>query len=205
MRCRLKNKHWLGMLLLGLMACNGKPTSMKRPELEAYIRNPGNGLQVEQVVNGIKAQLVYFPSDFLKMQEKEANSGADTISQKANTAYDSMYYFKLKYSIQDKEAIRQLGSFNRYSEMLQVLAFRMGQYINLTTPARDTLPVADYFFDQTYGMSNGNTLLLCFPKSGLERAAAFDINIAECGFGTGALKFRFEKDDIEATPRLAGL
>ncbi|MBO9620875.1 MAG: hypothetical protein J7539_17775 [Niabella sp.] len=207
MRCRVENRLRklitelcaLG-LLLAVTACDNGKRILSKTELESYINDKDNGLVKETEVNGVKACITYFPSDFLTLQEKENNVG-DTLAKK-NNKYDSMYYFKLKYSIQDKEAIRQLGSFNRYSEMVQVLAFRMGRYINLTTPTRDTVQLADYFFDQTYGMNNGNTLLLCFPKAEIKTSPVFDINISECGFGTGALKFAFKRSDINNVPKL---
>jgi hypothetical protein len=48
--------------------------------------------------------------------------------------------------------------------MVQVLSFQMHRFVNLTTEAKDTLPLRDYLFDQTYGLTDGNSVLLCFEK-----------------------------------------
>jgi hypothetical protein len=101
-----------------------------------------------------------------------------------------------------KEVIRQLGSFSRYGDMVQVFSFQMHQFINVTTSQKDTLPLADYLFDQTYGMSDGNTMLLCFDREKLINKETLDVNIAECGLGTGSLKFRFKQKDLAKLPEL---
>ncbi|MCH5718196.1 hypothetical protein [Niabella hibiscisoli] len=166
-----------------------KKGSLSKEELLEYVNDPDNGLTKEQEANGVKVKLSFYPSSLLVAQEQ-----ADTIPiEKLKARYGGHYYFKARFSKDGKEAIRQLGDFGKYSEMVQVLAFRMNDYVNLTTSSKDTLSMADYFFDQTYGMSDGNNLMLVFSKDQIKNANMFDINIAECGFGTGALKFSLKR------------
>lgn len=70
----------------------------------------------------------------------------------------------------------------------------------MTTPERDTIELSDFLFDQTYGASDANTVLLAFPKEKLKNKKLIEINIAECGFATGNLKFSFEKEDLDDVP-----
>jgi len=44
-----------------------------------------------------------------------------------------------------KEVIRQMGGFDKYSDMVQVFSFKMGEFVNLTTPQKDTVALTDYF------------------------------------------------------------
>lgn len=119
--------------------------------------------------------------------------------------YDGQYYFKLSYSRAGKEVIRQLGSYDRYSDMLQVMSFEMGKYITAITDTHDTLALADYLFNQEYGMTNANHLVLVFKKQDLEKAKNFAITIEEFGLGIGITQFEFKKEDLDRTPRLADL
>jgi hypothetical protein len=86
--------------------------------------------------------------------------------------------------------------------MVQVLSFQMHRFVNLTTEAKDTLPLRDYLFDQTYGLSDGSSVLLCFEKQKLENKKELEINIAECGFGAGNMKFTFKNSDIQKMPAM---
>ena len=192
------------LLCASLISCvDDTPREMSKDDLVGYIQKEKNGLVKKQEVNGITVSVSYFPWQMLVAQELDGQNKSDSaIIKKLEKNYSGQYYFKAKFSKDGQEAIRRLGSFDRYSEMVQVLAFRMNDYINLTTPKRDTIEMADYFFDQTYGMSDGNTLLLSFSKDKITGNKTIDINIGECGFGTGALKFTFERDAIEATPKL---
>jgi hypothetical protein len=200
-------KYHLGLLITIVVlltgACKHTEKSMTREQLVKYINNKENGLVQEQEVNGISTRVSYQPAQMLVAQELEGEQKKDTATIKElESKYKDYYYFLLKYSKDGKEAIRQLGDFSRYSDMVQVLSFNMQRFVNATTPQKDTLPLADYLFDQTYGMSDGNTILLSFEKAKLQNSKTIDINIAECGFKTGNLKFRFEKEQIEKTPAL---
>ncbi len=194
-------------LLIGgitmLCACSGSPKAMSRVELIKFLGDKDHGLSQEQEVNGIQVKVSYQPSSLLAAQELNnerlpAASVIDSVEKK----YKKNYYFLLKFTKDGREAIRQLGDFSRYSDMVQVLSFQMARFVNVTTPAKDTVSLTDFLFDQTYGMSDGNTVLLCFDKEKLQNKKEIEVNIAECGFGTGSLKFHFDQKDIERVPSL---
>jgi hypothetical protein len=186
-----------------ICSCNSKNKLLTKDELTRYINNKKNGLMEEQEINGIKVRLSYRPSSMMVTQETEGVQKVDSIAIiSLENKYKDNYYFLLNISKDNKEVIRQLGNFDRYSDMVQVFAFQMNQFVNLTTPQKDTIPLADYLFDQTYGMSNGNTILLAFNKNKIADKKNIEINIGECGLGIGDLKFRFEKENLDKIPKL---
>jgi hypothetical protein len=190
--------------LLLLTSCRQAREVMSRAELTQYINDSDHGLVQQQQVGGLTARLQYQPSALLVAQELETSDQKDSANIAAlERKYGSSYYFVLKLSKDGKEAIRQLGSFERYSSMVSVLSFELPRLVNLTTPQRDTVALTDYLFEQSYGMSDGNSILLAFAKEKLKNKSEIEINVAECGLGVGALKFRFHTQDLENTPRLA--
>jgi len=194
---------WLAILVFFISCEENLPDKLSKTELVKYISDKKHGLAQEQEVNGIKVRLSYQPSSMLVVQELQEEQKRDTVLIKElENKYRDRYYFLLKFSRNGKEAIRQLGGFSRYSDMVQVLSFQMNRFINLTTAQKDTVELGDYLFDQTYGMSDGNTLLMSFKKKKIEHSSAVEINIGECGFGTGALKFTIERKDIDKVPGL---
>lgn len=195
------NLIWI--LFLGSCSIN-KDEALSKAELIRYINDKKSGLVHQQEVNDITVTLTYQPSSFFVAQEMQTIPVADSLQKLAlEKKYNNYYYFRLKFSKNGREAVRQLGGFNNYSKMVQVLSFQMNRYVNLiTSPQRDTVELSDYLFDQTYGMSDGSNLLLCFDKGKVKESDFFDINIDECGFGTGLLKFRIRKSDIAKVPRL---
>lgn len=199
---RLLTLYFACLVGLLLSSCS-RPGKVDRKGMYAYLNKSSHGLQHEEEKNGIKAKLRYQPQELLIMQEweraeKQDSSLLDSLRRK----YSTFRYFVLELSKDNKEVIRELGSFGRYSDMLQVLAFQMQQYVNITTSTHDTLALSDYVFQQTFGMSNANSLLFVFPVAELQNAGAYDLNIGEFGLGMGNLRFHFREEDIKDVPAL---
>ena len=194
----------LAAILAVMTACQSRQRIVGKRDLVKYINDPRHGLVQKAKVNDVDVQVSYAPSGLMIAQELSASAAPKTKERldSLEKKYSRNYYFFLKFSKDNRELIRQLGSFSRYSDMVQVLSFQMQQYINLTTAARDTVEMSDYAFEQTYGMGNANTLLLAFPREKIDKAGALDVNLAECGFGIGSLKFKFDKADLDRVPRL---
>lgn len=191
------------VIITGFVSCSEPKSVMTKEELISYINRSKNGLSAEQEVNGVKVNITYRPASLMVVQEIGENEEANkNLIDSLTNKYSSSYYFFLKFSKNGKELIRQLGDFSRYSDMVQVFSFKMGQFVNLTTPEKDTIMLSDYFFDQNYGMSDGNTILLCFDKSKLKNKNELNINVAECGLGIGNLRFSFSKEKLDKTPCL---
>jgi hypothetical protein len=186
-----------------LSSCGGHKKLLSKRELEKYISKSENGLVKLEEVNGFKIRVSFQPSSLMIAREITDSNKTDSLFIKVlEKKYATNYYFFLNYSKGGKEAIRQLGSFSKYSKMLQVFAFKMNDFVNLTTAERDTIPLSDYLFEQTNGISRGNSMMLIFAKEKISLAGEVEINIAECGLGTGNLKFRFRKADLTSPPDL---
>jgi hypothetical protein len=180
-------------------------TRLSKQRLLKYIEK-SEAYTKEEDISGIKIRLQYMPNDLLVSQELGNGQKKDTATiRAAENKYSGQYYFTLSYSRNNKEVIRQLGSFERYSDMLRVLSFEMGKYVTASTESNDTLALADYAFNQQYGMTNANHLLLVFKREDFGKSKSVDINIEEFGLGIGNTRFEFRKRDLDEAPRLADL
>jgi cbb3-type cytochrome oxidase subunit 3 len=194
---------FLILIVASFFSCNRK--KFTKQSLNSYI-NHSAALNKEQEINGIKVRLKYIPHQLLVWQELGNAQTMD--SSKINEIqkkYSGRYYFRLSYSKNNKEVIRQLGSYDRYSDLLQVMSFEMGKYITLYTDKRDTLPLGDFIFDQEYGMTNANNLLLAFNQEKSKSSNTIDIDVSEFGLGIGNTRFEFNKRDIDEVETLCGL
>ncbi|WP_212003309.1 hypothetical protein [Chitinophaga sp. HK235] len=180
-----------------------RPSPVDKAGMETYLNKSSHHLAQQSSRNGIDISLKYMPQSMLVLQDLSktqdpGHQALDTLQKK----YASQYYFLLSFSKEGKEAIRQLGDYSLYSKMLQTLAFRMNEYVNITTASNDTVQLSDYAFQQTYGLSDANSLLLAFPAEKIRTASSFHVNIAECGFATGSERFEFKSRDIANIPEL---
>lgn len=189
-----------GLAMLALSSCG--PRTLTKAKLESLIEHSPELNQVQEI-GGIKVGLKYCPYQFLVEQELESGGSADTARLNAlKRKYEGQYYFKLSYSKDNKEVIRALGSYQRYSDMLQVFAFELGRSVNASTEKNDSLPLKDYTFTQDFGMATATSSMLVFNRDDFSGAATINVNIGEFGLGIGNMRFGFKQDALRDLPEL---
>jgi hypothetical protein len=201
----VKTKFRLAFIccFLILFSCGNPVSRLNKEQLLSFIANPKNALCQQQEIRGFKVQVCYEPSSLIAIREYEANSHKDSlIYDRLMKKYAYYYYFILKFSKNGKEAIRQLSGFDQYSDMVQKFSFGMSEFINITVPPGDTILLSDYIFEQSFGMSDANTLLVSFQKERLKHADEINFNLFECGLGIGNTRFKFTGAAIDKVPLL---
>jgi len=172
-------------------------------ELSHFVHNTENGLKKSVEVNGIKAEVTFRPTDLWVHQELGDVSGSVNEIEQLRTKYKDYYYFILSLSRSNKEALHQVqGGMEQYSELVQVLSFRMPEYTTLTTSAADTIPVADFMLNRTYGMSSSTDVLFVFNREKAKQQEWVQFNLNEFGLNIGNQRFRFRCQDLDQAPQL---
>nr|WP_199156312.1 hypothetical protein [Pedobacter sp. ASV2] len=181
----------LSLLFLSLhLSCN-KPIG-NRKELLAYVYKPENGLTSVIQAGGIEIQLSYIP---WQAQAYDNQSKKIKLNPESLIKIKDKYAFILSFSKDKKEILKQLD-FNTYSEVLQVLAFRMQNYIVAKVDGGKSISPLSCTFQQTYGMSTANDLLLIFDKKAIKTTGLITIFVKEFGLKTGDFQFKINISDI---------
>lgn len=192
----------IGLYFLSAMllcACQSKFVALE--DLSAYVMDEDHGLVKSRTFNGFSSKLSYRPRDFFIAQELEGEDVNQLAVDKLLKKYKDYHYFVWELSYDGKEALYAAGA-ERFSENVQNLAFRMGEYASLTTSQSDTIPLADAIFPRTYGMGSSTSVLMVFSGEATVDDEWLSVNIAEMGFGLGDQLFRFKNKDLNAIPRL---
>jgi hypothetical protein len=191
----MKINDWLFILWICLAGCSfsgNKKKITKQADILAFTSDSVNGLKKNEQVGAIKIGLTYKPWQLLVSRQKNAGNKRDS----SKTAYfKNKLFFVLSLSANHKEVLRQL-KFSDYSEMVQVLAFRMSQFIKAIPDEGKEVEPLECIFQQTYGMGTENEILIVFERQKLIKSDAFNIYIKEFGLNTGDLKFEFKTNDI---------
>ncbi len=190
------------LIILGYCIISCSPSALTETELKQYILEPSNNLMQEETINDVNVRVTYRPTDLLVSQElTNATDTAHISSLRAK--YNKYYYFVLSLSKNQREAIQASTMPQaQFSELLQTISFRMGAYVNMTTNARDTIPLADYVYNRTFGMGSSNDLLLVFNKEQAKSANWLQINLAEFGLGVGRQALRFNRKELDEVPEI---
>ncbi|MCZ8072425.1 MAG: hypothetical protein O9311_18935 [Cytophagales bacterium] len=193
---------FIGALATVLISCRSKTVPSEK-ELVAYVNDEGNGLKKKIKAGDTDVTVTYRPTDLLVAQELRSSERADTIKvNNLRKKYRGYYYFVLGLSKNDKEALHQTDGFGQYSELVQTLSFRMGDYVTLTTAASDTIPVGDFILDRTYGLSSSTNILFAFNRQKAIGKEWVQFNLNELGMGLGNLRLRFRSRDIVNVPSI---
>jgi len=187
--------------LLLMAACH--PEYLTEQEFRDYIADPDNGLKQEKHIKDIQVSVTYRPQDLLVAQELDgAVANAESLSQ-LQGKYKDYSYFVLSLSRDDKAVLYSMADGqDQFSQRLQILSFRMHDLVNLTTSQSDTIPVADYIFNRTFGKGTADNLLFVFSRESMEGREWVQFNLEEMGLGIGNHSFRFQMKQIDRTPKL---
>lgn len=191
-------------LILGLLALLGSctPKRLSQSALQQYVADESNGLMKSEQVKGLEVKIAYRPTDLLIAQEVGDRTPSVVELAQLEKRYGEAQYFILSFS-RDNHEVLNPQEFGQYSELVQTLSFRMGQYVQLVSSRQDTLELSDFAFERTYGMAGSNSLLLAFSTKQLQLDWDWlQVNLSELGLGVGDLRFRFERKDLENVPRL---
>jgi hypothetical protein len=187
-------------LMLCLMACRQSEMSSIN-EINQFVNDPDNNLIQHEESSGYKIAVSYRPTDLLVEQEL----GNETNEQNLHALrakYSAYYYFILSVSRQNAEALNPANGLDQYSELVQTMSFRMGEFVSMTTSKGDTISVADFILNRTFGMSTSTDVLFVFNKQKSKDSDWVQFNLNEFGLGTGNQRFRFRVNDLERSPRL---
>lgn len=184
-------------------ACSA-PDYLSEKELNAYATDPDNGLIKESALGAVKTSVLYRTTDQLVSQTLGRKLPVYPVKvEELRSQYSPYSYFVLNISKNDKDALYHSGGgFGNFSDRLQTLAFRMDDYVNLTTSKRDTIPVSDFIYPRLYGAGGATSVLFVFNNEKFKDTDWVQFNVKDIGFGFGQKNFRFRTDDIEKVPRI---
>ena len=185
---KLKNLFFISIVTISTFGCSGEITTKK--ELFRYLSDRKHGLSKESDHNGITTSASYIPYQLINSQ----NPKSRRLNNSRSTS--SYLYFVARFSKNGKELLGQLD-LNTYSDMVQILSFRMAAIISLHSENNIYINAEDCFFQQTFGLTSSNELLIVFDKKKLGNARKFELVIEEFGLGVGNLTYEFLKSDID--------
>ncbi|MCG8310014.1 MAG: hypothetical protein MI975_21640 [Cytophagales bacterium] len=182
-----------------VQSCSPEPVTEEA--LQAYVREPGNGLIKTSKRGRLEVSAVYRPSDLIVAQEQRGKATNEATVQKLKEKYGDYAYFVLSISDNGKDALYSTaGSYQQFSDNLQKLSFRMNDYLHMTTSAKDTVYLTDHHFSRMHGMGGSTQVLLAFDRNQIKNEGWVQLNLKEMGLGAGRVNLRFDVKDILNTP-----
>jgi hypothetical protein len=198
----MRRNSLLLLLLLLLISCQNK-TFDTVEEITTYINEEDNQYRYSKTINGVKYELTYRPTDLLVNQEVENKKNKKQI-ETLRKKYANYMYFNLSMSLNDRELLSNVsGDKQKFGQMVNDLAFGMEEKVNLFTPKKDTLSMADFIYPRMYGMTNNTTIMIVYPREKKYFEEDFlNFTIQDLGLDTGEVKFKINTNTIKNEPQL---
>jgi hypothetical protein len=178
----------LAMLILSLLMGCTRQELTTRQEVLSYLHQQESTLIQKNVINDMSLTLMYFPHQLAKNKNLIAQDGGSKSKQ---------LYFLLSMSKDGHELLKQVNP-EKYGELVQTLAFQMPHYIYAKIDGGQEVEAKDCLFQNTYGMSNANELLISFDAAPFKSARQAEFVIKEFGLQCGDLYYSFQMNDINA-------
>jgi hypothetical protein len=196
-----KNSILLLMLLLFVSSCTKSFDSAE--EMNAYIAAEDNAYQYKKTVNGVDYVLQYRPTDLLVKQEL-GDKHDDKQVESLRAKYHQYLYFNLSMSKNNQELLNGVARDKaKFGQMVNDLAFGMEEKVNLYTPSKDTLAMADFIYPRMYGMSNSTSIMIVYPREDKYMKQDYlNFAIQDLGLDTGEIKFKLNTQKLQNEPQL---
>lgn len=177
--------NYIPILLLVSIQISCKPALKCQGDIQKYINDTENGLSSTFQKGPLIITLAWQPWQLLANQSRN-----NQVSNSQNDKIDlSKYcYFILSMSNNKQELLRQLD-YGLYSKMVQVFSFQMQSYLTISADRKEPVKPLDCLFQQTYGTSDSNRLLVVFNMNEIKDAKELSISIKEFGLGLGIMNF----------------
>jgi hypothetical protein len=189
-----------GLLIVG--ACK-QSTFESKEELISHIMNPENGLVQTKKVNGVEYSITLRPTDLMAYQEIDGRNDEKEF-ELLRKKYKDFIYLNMSISNQGKEVLStNFKNRTDYAKNVKQMVFNMGSKIHLLTKSKDTIPLLDYIFPRTYGMSHSSTMMLVFNRdSQIFKEDYCFLTIEDFGLNTGDVSFKIATKNVLNEPKL---
>lgn len=157
---------------------------MNREQLQNYLHDEENG--VKKTINhrsGLKMEVYALRPELIYGKTKPVNK------------LDSLQYFMISFSKENREALLQAGAMNTYSKLVENLSYNTSQFCRLIVDKKDTVQLENSTFSNEFGTSPANSLLLIFKTKLPE--SQYELDLDELGFNIGDTKVVFQKKDLD--------
>lgn len=182
-----------------LLLCGCKQEHLSPKEFVRWVRDEANGLVVTKELEPYSFSLQYTPVEYSVLLEQ----GADHINKQEiatkKKERENMQYYTLRLRSADN---REILSDAAGSEQASRLEYFMGpaQDDIVLIEGRDTLMSSLYHFERSYGLDNGNAIVLGFEKTPGFASTDKELIYNDRVLGTGPVHLTISHTAIQQIP-----
>jgi hypothetical protein len=191
------------LLLLTIISCSKTPETIHEllpSELVRYVDDPENGLTQVKIIGEYKYELKFCPADYMIANEFRTDHLDDKLYQKRKKDFENLNYYRLRISLSESNSDVMYSNLQEPSDYFSRDSYLAFEFKNqIKTISNDTLPCELYHFVNSHSVTPYADIIMAFAKSENESPMVL---INDVVFGSGILKFYFDKENIEKIPSI---
>ena len=195
--------RWI--ILLGVMVFSCTSHTVTVSELQEYIQQPEHGLAQAVEDQEHQVSMTYKPIDIVITQHYKDDIRQGFIDIDSIRKELSQYiFFTLRISYRKQEIEQKyVANSGAYQQAVQYISSELAKDIYLKILYKDkSLPVTDYAYVHTYGMTEASSVLIAFQRSDIVDEEHFTIQVEGSKLGFNIPPFSFQTKNIEQIPHI---
>jgi hypothetical protein len=175
-----------------LASCDDR---LKPVDYKNWIEDPSNGLRIEKTAGAYVFCMQYRPVEYMAVIEKKKNSISENELDTLIRGFEGMKYYSIRISVINDslknhsftdEAVIEYLNFDAQNDFKSVAG-------------TDTTDCLLYHFENTYGLTQYNSVVLGFPESkSKDKTIVYNDSI----LGTGTIVFNISAESLNKIPQL---
>lgn len=190
------------VLIVSLLGACGVSDFRSVDELRSYLSSEESVFSSIEEAGGYTARVTYLPTDLIIFYQLGSINCDSAQLNNLRREYSRYYYFNVSFSKGGRELLSALNGNAQYGDLMNTLSFRMDRYVTLISSKMDTIQMADFALDRTYGLNVSTDVLFVFDRKRVLDGDWVEFIIAEFGLGTGHMRFRFSQKSLFDAPQL---
>jgi hypothetical protein len=197
----IPGKCW--WIVFTVIFCSCQPDSLSPSEMVRWVENEENGLIVTREVGEIIYKLKFQPIDYKLAKDLIDLDKKIDPGEMKRKKYGGLEYYTLGMTTTKNMDVLHVNNFSEldYSMKQEYFNTVAENDIELVVES-DTFPCAIYQFEQTYGLSKYNNILMAFETSDTTFLSDRQLVFNDQLLGTGIIKFNLKSNNIKNTPNL---
>ncbi|MGE3823811.1 MAG: hypothetical protein AB7G44_06270 [Bacteroidia bacterium] len=171
-----------------------------------WVEDENNGLKRTKEIGDYIFELQYQPLEYMALREvKDINNVTSAEMDSVKNQLSGLDYYKLKIkSVNDASnpLSTGLGSNDKYYYRLEYFANEVKNDLSLVN-GNDTILCALHHFEYNHNIVPYHTILIGFENNAEQKIESRTFIYNDKILGTGAVKFIFDKNDLENIPGLS--
>lgn len=199
----LLNRTIIAACCTMFIACSG---SLDKDTYIRWVETEKNGLTKKHKEKGLEYTVTYCPIDYMIAKEFKTNAIKSETYRHRKKDLEGFEYFKLrirKENSKEEVLMEGLQSESEYIERIDYLSYGFDENLFIVrNDFKDTVPVALYHFERTYGLVPYIDFIISFKEDTALKDNRIQFLLNDNIFGNGIVTREFNKKDILETPIL---